>query len=104
MLQSYGQTTSSATRTAMGPATESSPRRIWRCRYHAHAFTTSASTASPGSSLRKSKPSYCPSKPSPHAAHSAPSAGKQPAQDLAATKDPKRLDLTRIRVTKQEKP
>src|SRR3546814_10449154 len=91
MLQSYDQTTSSATRTAMGPDTESSPRRIWRCRYQAQAFTTSASTASPGSSLRKRKPSYCPRKPRPNAAPSEPSAGKQPAQDMAATRDPKLL-------------
>src|SRR3546814_4865982 len=98
MLQSYGQTTSSATRTAMGPATESSPRRIWRCRYHAQAFTTSASTASPGSSLRKRKPSYCPRKPRPNAAHSEPSAGKQPAPDMDAKRDPKLPDLSRIRV------
>src|SRR3546814_15682095 len=82
MLQSDGQATSSATRTAMGPATESSPRRIGRCRYHAQAFTTSASTASPGSSLRKRKPSYCPRKPRPNAAPSEPSAGKQPAHDM----------------------
>src|SRR3546814_21044463 len=98
MLQSYGQTTSSATRTAMGPATESSPRRIWRCRYHAQAFTTSASTASPGSSLRKRKPSYCPRKPRPHAETSEPSAGQQPAQDMASTSDTKQLVFSRIRV------
>src|SRR3546814_20950054 len=82
MLQSYGQTTSSATRTAMGPATESTRRRIWRCRYHAQAFTTSARTISPGSTLPQRKTSYHPRKKRTNQAHTEPNDRKQPTHAM----------------------
>src|SRR5690348_18353833 len=99
MLQPWLQTTSSATNTATGPSTESKPRASWRCRYHAQAFTKSASTAKPGSNLWNRKPSYCPRKPRPMAAPNDPNAGKQPAQDIAETSAPKLLVLSSTRVT-----